>query len=186
MARQDWRKTYRKRIFISHNQQKAGPHFGPAFIATQNQGRRKPLIADAFEKAVPKKIHWARIPGPKCGPAFCGHNPHIKTGGDNPRTGVSLGREKCYEGPMIQTSEQIQTRMRELTDFISQSAQSVREGRMVTLHHLDDEVAALCDAALALPPAEAKQIQPSMAGMIAQLEDLARALEQYRAQKGGT
>jgi hypothetical protein len=86
---------------------------------------------------------------------------------------------------MSHTREQIETRMRELTDFISQSAQSVREGRMVTLHHLDDEVAALCDAAIALPPVEAKHIQPVMAGMIAQLEALAGALEEYRRQKGG-
>lgn len=86
---------------------------------------------------------------------------------------------------MTYSRDQIETRMRELTDFISQSAQNVREGRMVALTHLDDEVAALCDAAIALPPAEAKQVQPSMAGMIAQLENLARALEEYRNQKGG-
>jgi hypothetical protein len=86
---------------------------------------------------------------------------------------------------MTQTREQIETRMRELTAFIAQSAQTVREGRLVTLHHLDDEVAALCDAAVALPPAEAKEIQPAMAGMIAQLEDLANALQDYRTQKGG-
>lgn len=86
---------------------------------------------------------------------------------------------------MTYTREQIETRMRELTDFIAQAAQSVRDGRMVALTHLDDEVAALCDAAIALPPAEAKQVQRPMAGMIAQLEDLARALQDYRDQKGG-
>lgn len=86
---------------------------------------------------------------------------------------------------MTYDREQIETRIRELTDFIAQSAQMVREGRMVALTHLDDEVAALCDAALALPPAEAKQIQPFMAAMIAGLEDLARALEEYRNKKSG-
>jgi len=86
---------------------------------------------------------------------------------------------------MTQNREQIKARMRELTDFIAQSARTVREGQMVTLHHLDDEVASLCDAALALPPAEAKDVQPAMAGMIAQLEELAKALQAYRDSKGG-
>lgn len=87
---------------------------------------------------------------------------------------------------MTETRAQIETRMRDLTVFISQSAQQVRGGKMVSLHHLDDEVASLCDAALALPPAEAGQVQPVMAEMIGQLEDLANALKEYRdAKKDG-
>lgn len=86
---------------------------------------------------------------------------------------------------MEQNREQIETRMRELTDFIMQSAQSVRAGKMVTLHHLDDEVSALCDAALALPPMEAKLVQPHIARMIEQLDELSNALQDYRKSKSG-
>ena len=86
---------------------------------------------------------------------------------------------------MTRTREQIETRMRELTDFIGEATQSVREGKMVSLHHLDDEVAALCDAAVSLPPADAKAVQPSMAGMIGKLEALSDALQAYRIAKGG-
>lgn len=85
---------------------------------------------------------------------------------------------------MAQTRDQIETRMREITDFIGDAAQSVREGKMVVLHHLDDEVAALCDAAVSLPPADAKMVQPLMAAMIGKLEDLSRALQDYKSGKG--
>ncbi len=86
---------------------------------------------------------------------------------------------------MTQTREQIETRMREITDFIGDATQSVREGKMVTLRHLDDEVAALCDAAVSLPPAEAKAVQPRMAEMIGKLEALSDALQAYRTSRGG-
>lgn len=82
--------------------------------------------------------------------------------------------------PMAQTREQIETRMRDITAFIEQSADSVRAGRMVTLHHLDDEVAALCDAAITLPPADAKTVQPLMATMIGKLEELSSALQDFQ------
>lgn len=84
---------------------------------------------------------------------------------------------------MTQTREQIETRMRELTDFIADATEQVQSGKMVSLHHLDDEVAAICDSAVALPPAEAARVQPGIAAMIGKLEELAKALEAF--QQGG-
>ncbi len=86
---------------------------------------------------------------------------------------------------MTISRDQIESRMRDITAFIEQSTQTVRGGRMVVLHHLDDEVAALCDAAIALPPADATKIQPLMAAMIGRLEELASALQEFRKSKGG-
>ena len=79
--------------------------------------------------------------------------------------------------------EQIETRMRDLTNFITQASDAVRAGQMVKLTHLDDEVASLCDQSVALPPQEAAQIQPVMAEMIGSLEELARALKEYQENK---
>lgn len=79
--------------------------------------------------------------------------------------------------------EQIETRMRDLTNFIAQAADRVRAGEMVTLTHLDDEVASLCDQSIALPPHDALQVQPVMAEMIGTLEELARALKEYQDNK---
>lgn len=81
---------------------------------------------------------------------------------------------------MTQTRDQIEQRKRDITVFIEQSVQQVREGRMVTLHHLDDEVASLCDAAVTLPPVDAKHVQPLMAEMIGKLEQLSAALQDYQ------
>ncbi len=81
--------------------------------------------------------------------------------------------------------DQIETRMRDITAFIEQSTQSVRAGKMVTLRHLDDEVAALCDAAVSLPPAEAALVQPMMSAMIARLEELAQSLKDFQQSARG-
>lgn len=76
--------------------------------------------------------------------------------------------------------QQIETRMKEITTFIEQATDTVRAGKMVTLHHLDDEVAALCESAVALPPEEAGHLQAPMGEMIGKLEALATALQDYR------
>lgn len=77
-------------------------------------------------------------------------------------------------------AEDIQNRMMELTDFITETDRQVREGTLTDLSGLDDEVASLCDRALALPPAQAAGIQPFMAKMISSLESLAQALDVFQ------
>ena len=76
--------------------------------------------------------------------------------------------------------EAIKTRMIELTDFIQQADDTINGGQMVDLQGLDDEVASLCDRALALPPQEATQIQPLMADMITRLEALGASLQRFQ------
>lgn len=85
---------------------------------------------------------------------------------------------------MTDTRQQIETRMREITVFIAEATQTVRGGKIVTLHHLDDEVASLCEAAVALPPQEAGLLQDMMSEMINKLEDLASALQEYQEKSG--
>lgn len=85
---------------------------------------------------------------------------------------------------MTQSRDQIETRLDELTAFIEEAAASVQDGKMVGLHHLDDEIAGLCDAAVALPPNEAARVQPKMATMIKRLEELANALKDYQQAAG--
>jgi hypothetical protein len=52
----------------------------------------------------------------------------------------------------------------------------VAAGRRVDLQGLDSEVAAICDAALALPPDEARLLRPRLIAMCAQVDELAAAL----------
>jgi hypothetical protein len=59
----------------------------------------------------------------------------------------------------------------------------VQQGVMVDLKNLDQDVSSLCTKVLALPPAEARELQPLMADMIAALEELGLALSDYRDRK---
>lgn len=82
--------------------------------------------------------------------------------------------------------EDIQTRMQDICDFIASSTMEVNTGKMVNLAGLDDDVAALCERTIALPPEDAMQVQPLMADMISKLELLGEALREYqdRARSG--
>ncbi len=81
---------------------------------------------------------------------------------------------------MSDAVQDIKTRMQELTSFVIQANNTINAGQMVDLQGLDDEVASLCDRTLALPPEQAAQIQPLMAEMISNLEELGRTLEMYQ------
>lgn len=81
---------------------------------------------------------------------------------------------------MSDTVEDIKTRMQELTSFVIDANNSINGGQMVDLQGLDDEVASLCDRTLALPPQRAAEVQPLMAEMISQLEELGRSLEIFQ------
>jgi hypothetical protein len=78
------------------------------------------------------------------------------------------------------THEEIQKRLGELCQFITDSIQTVESGTMVDLSGLDEEVASICDHVVTLPPAEATQTQPLMAEMIGNLEKLGEALQKYQ------
>jgi len=71
-------------------------------------------------------------------------------------------------------------RLQELTSFIEEAHQKLKDGEVVGLSHLDDEVAVLCDKTLKLQPKEAVKVQPIMADMINKLEKLGIALKDYQ------
>jgi hypothetical protein len=76
--------------------------------------------------------------------------------------------------------EDIRVRMQNICDFIASSITDVDAGLMVNLSGLDDNVAALCERTISLPPDEAQQIQPLMAEMINNLDRLGKALRDYQ------
>lgn len=81
----------------------------------------------------------------------------------------------------MSNTQQIAARLNELTDFIEEAQAKLNDGEVVNMTHLDDEVSALCDQTLALPPQEAAQIQPIMGEMISKLETLGIALKEFQA-----
>ena len=56
----------------------------------------------------------------------------------------------------------------------------VRGGDMVDLSGLDRDVATICNKAVALPPDQAREVQPLMAELIGSLEQLSAALVAYK------
>lgn len=75
---------------------------------------------------------------------------------------------------------EIRARMEKLTEFIIEAESDVRNGKIVDLSGLDREVAVICTKAVALPPNEARDIQPLMAELIGNLERLSTALKDYK------
>ncbi len=76
--------------------------------------------------------------------------------------------------------DQIIGRMNELTDFIKRAQEKLKNGDLVDLSHLDAEVSKLCDITLAMKQADAMKIQPAMADMITQLEQLGIQLKDFQ------
>lgn len=75
---------------------------------------------------------------------------------------------------------EIRAKMEKLTEFIRDAEASVRSGKMVDLSGLDRDVAMICNKAIALPPVEARDLQPVMAELIGNLEHLSTALKDYK------
>lgn len=75
---------------------------------------------------------------------------------------------------------EIRQKMEQMNDFILDAETKLREGTMTDLTGLDKEVAVICTNAVALPPAEAHDLQPLMAELIGNLERLSMALKDYR------
>ena len=75
---------------------------------------------------------------------------------------------------------EIRDKMEKLRDSISDAENSVRGGKMVDLTGLDKNVAVICTQAVALPPEDARDIQPLMAELIGNLERLSIALKDFK------
>ena len=80
----------------------------------------------------------------------------------------------------MSNAQQIAARLNELTDFIEEAQAKLESGEVMNMAHLDDEIAALCDQTVALPPQEAAQIQPIMGNMISKLEQLGISLKEFQ------
>lgn len=80
----------------------------------------------------------------------------------------------------MSNADEIAQRLQELSEFIENAHQQLKDGEVVNLSHLDDEVGELCDQTLRLPPKEATKVQPVMADMINKLEKLSVALKDFQ------
>lgn len=78
--------------------------------------------------------------------------------------------------------DKIISELRSLTEFVIEADNQIRDGNMVDLSRLDEEVGNLCDRTVALSAEDAQEVQPVMAEMINQLESLSLALQEYKAQ----
>lgn len=81
---------------------------------------------------------------------------------------------------MMNEAHRIITRMKEINQFIDNAQTSLKNGRVINLSHLDDEVGQLCEQTLSLPPVEAKAVQPVMAELIGKLENLSLSLQSFQ------
>lgn len=77
-------------------------------------------------------------------------------------------------------AQEVRTKMEDLKNFIQDADIAVRGGKMVNLSSLDKNVALICTKAIALPPSDARDIQPLMAELIGELERLTLSLKDYR------
>ncbi|HPD82386.1 MAG: hypothetical protein R3D88_02295 [Alphaproteobacteria bacterium] len=77
-------------------------------------------------------------------------------------------------------ADAIVTKLEDLTRFIEEAQDKLREGEVLNLSHLDEEVARLCEETLTLPPQDAARVQPIMGTMISKLEELGMALKDFQ------
>lgn len=75
---------------------------------------------------------------------------------------------------------EIREKMENLKTFIQDAEASVANGTMVDLTGLDRDIALICNKTVALPPEEARNLQPLMAELIGSLESLSRTLKDFR------
>ena len=77
-------------------------------------------------------------------------------------------------------ADDIRAKMEKLTDFIREAEDAVRSGVIRDLSGLDHDVAVICNRAVTLPPAQARDLQPKMAELIGNLESLRQALVAFK------
>ena len=77
-------------------------------------------------------------------------------------------------------ADDLRDRMERLRTMIEDAEISARNGTVADLAGLDRDVALVCTKTVALPPDQARELQPLMAELIGNLERLATALKDYR------
>ncbi len=78
------------------------------------------------------------------------------------------------------TPDQLRKKMEDINEFIMDAQMKIQGGEMVNLTSMDKDVVTICTRAVALPPAEARDLQPLMAEMIGNLERLSSILKDYK------
>lgn len=81
------------------------------------------------------------------------------------------------------TFEDFKRRFDALSDYIEKTQAAVSKGVLGDLTTLDNQVLALCKDVESTGGQAAKDAQPLIADMIRQLDDLAAALQAYKAQQ---
>ncbi len=74
----------------------------------------------------------------------------------------------------------IMTKLDEMNGVIRKAQTDLNNGKVANLSYLDTQVGKICEEAVKLPPAEAKQAQAPMANMIGNLETLALTLQSFQ------
>ena len=76
-------------------------------------------------------------------------------------------------------SDSLPDRIQAVIDRIDQARQQVESGEMINLDDLDNEIAAICEEAHEPPPDETEMVDEKMDLMIAKLEELSQALDEF-------
>lgn len=77
------------------------------------------------------------------------------------------------------SAQSLPDRIQNLIEMIDQAISQVDAGEMIDLEDLDNEVQAVCDAAENPAPEEMEIVDERMDLMIARLEELSEALDQF-------
>lgn len=76
-------------------------------------------------------------------------------------------------------SDFLPDRIQALINTIDQAIAQVESGEMINLESLDQEVAAVCEAATSPEPEDAPLVDEKMDMMIVKLEELSQALDEF-------
>lgn len=79
-------------------------------------------------------------------------------------------------------SNSLPARIEALIRTIEEAIRQVENGDLIDLGDMDDEVAAVCEAAQEPAPEETEEVDDKMDVMIRRLEDLSSALENFEHQ----
>lgn len=77
------------------------------------------------------------------------------------------------------TEQSLPDRIQALIDTINQAIEQVENGELINLDDLDDEVQAVCEAAEEPDPNEMELVDERMDQMIAALEELSQAIDEF-------
>ncbi|MFN3827076.1 MAG: hypothetical protein ACK4NR_05550 [Micavibrio sp.] len=75
--------------------------------------------------------------------------------------------------------DNLPARIQNLIDRIEQAIEQVRNGEIINLDDLDEEVASVCEAAHEPAPEETEEVDEKMDLMIASLEHLSQVLDEF-------